>query len=615
MMGWSILTHLKRSLRRSARQGFAEYARYLQHPLTLIGFVLLLVFGIHRALLRSGIIPPVSQRHGSRIVQLLLRYGFIIALVTIVLGFGLEFFKTSHKGLRPEDVTKVTTALTNYYLRSKQQQDAAFLNSVSDEEREKTVGSIREIADLVSKSGMTLSPEMWTGLGYAYLIINDMDKGKAALLEAIHGNPSLGEANFMLAYINQIQASEYLVKGDLNHARETLKAAEEYGKAALVAHPTDRSFGDQLGFIYKQLAQEDLARNDRDSEANELQEAETQFKASLGVDPNDAGAHNGLGTVYYLSGDYDKAIAEQQEAVRLQPTYTFAWHDLALILVDKYKRDRPPDPATLHRLNDVLDRVFALQQIDGAQKLPPEHLKLLEETRTWARAEAAKLPKSTPSVVHFNVSGVGSPGQAGSIEAAITQYDKYLRSVGLSVPGGSVQINITAANDQYVSYYDPSSETIFVNVRNADNTFWPLRDYTVRALFAGARTPLAPALLAILSGLATYYPSSSQNNPNYGPDYGGHLDQFRPLSELRPDNASPDGSSIWGSICWELRTMLDRDAADALLLKAWAQMRTANPAQPDDVRFASNIVELHKASGGSQADAIRLMFARRGLKL
>ncbi len=106
-------------------QGFAEYARYLQHPLTLIGFVLLLVFGIHRALLRSGIIPPVSAQHGSRIVQLLLRYGFIIALVTIVLGFGLEFFKTSHTGLKPEDVTKVTTALTNYYIRSKQQEDAA----------------------------------------------------------------------------------------------------------------------------------------------------------------------------------------------------------------------------------------------------------------------------------------------------------------------------------------------------------------------------------------------------------------------------------------------------------------------------------------------------------
>jgi tetratricopeptide (TPR) repeat protein len=577
--------------------------------------VLLLVFGIHRALLRSGIIPPVSQQSGSRIVQLLLRYGFIIALVTIVLGFGLEFFKTSHTGLKPEDVTKVTTSLTNYYLRSKQQQDAAFLNSVSDEEREKTVGSIREIADLVTKSGMKLSPEMWTGLGYGYLIINDMDKGKAALLEAIHANPSLGEANFMLAYINQIQASEFLVKGDLNHARETLKAAEQYAKAALNDHPTDRAFADQLGFIYKQLAQEDLARNDRSSASDELQEAETQFKASLGVSADDAGAHNGLGTVYYLSGDLDKAVAEQEEAVRIIPQYTFAWHDLALMLVDKYKRDRPPHPATLGQLNEALDRVFALQQTEGAQKLPPEHLKQLEETRAWAHAEVGKLRKSSASAVHFNISGVGSPGQTSSIESAITRYDTFLRGVGFSVPGGSVQINITAANDQYVSYFDPSSETIYVNVRNADNTFWPLRDYTIRALSASLGRQPPPSLVAILSGLATYYPSSSQNSPNYGPAYGGQLDKFRPLSELRLENATSDGSSIWGSICWELRTLLERDAADALLVKAWEQMRPANPAQPDAVRFASKIVELHEASGGSKGDAIRVMFERRGLKL
>jgi tetratricopeptide (TPR) repeat protein len=596
-------------------QGFAEYARYLQHPLTLIGFVLLLVFGIHRALLRSGIIPPVSAQHGSRIVQLLLRYGFIIALVTIVLGFGLEFFKTSHTGLKPEDVTKVTTALTNYYIRSKQQEDAAYLNSVSDEERQRTATSVREIADLVAKSGMKLSPEMWTGLGYAYLVANDIDHAKASLLEAIHDNPSLAEANFMLAYINQLQASEYLLKGDLSRSRETLRAAEQYAEAARHGHEENSGIGNQLGFIYKQLAQEDLARNDRSSASDELEKAKALFQMGLGVNPNDAGAHNGLGTVYYLSGDLDKAIAEQQEAVRIQPEYTFAWHDLALILFDKYKRDRPPDPATLRRLNDALDRVFALQQTEGGQKLPPEHLKQLEETRAWARAEAAKLPKSTTSAVHFNVSGVGSPGQAGSIEAAITQYDKYLRGVGLSVPGGSVQINITAANDQYVSYYDPSSETIYVNVRNADNTFWPLRDYTVRALSASLGRQPPPSLVAILSGLATYYPSSSQNNPNYGPDYGGQLDKFHSLSELRLANASPDGSSIWGSICWELRTLLERDATDALLVKAWGQMRSANPAQPDAVRFASNIVELHKASGGSKADAIRVMFERRGLKL
>jgi tetratricopeptide (TPR) repeat protein len=371
-------------------QGFADYARYLEQPLTLIGFVLLLLFGIHRTLLRSGIIPPVSARSGSRIVQTLLRYGFIIALATIILGFALEFFKTSHKGLTPDDVSKVTTTLTNYWIRSKQQEDAVYLNSVSDEERANAAKFVGEIEAVLAKSGIKLSPEEWTGLGYAYLVANKIDQSKSALLEAVHGNSSLEQANFFLAVVNQIQASESLVKGDLPRTRELLKAAEQYGEAARHGHEESSAIGDQLGFIYKQLAQEDLARHDQKSAQEELEKARALFQMGLGVSPNDASAHNGLGTVYYLSGDFDRAIAEQEKAVSIQPEYTYAWHDLALLLVDKYQRDKPPDKATLRRLNAVLDKVFELQNTEGAQKLPPEHLQLLEQTRSWARAESGK---------------------------------------------------------------------------------------------------------------------------------------------------------------------------------------------------------------------------------
>jgi hypothetical protein len=43
---------------------------------------------------------------------------------------------------------------------------------------------------------------------------------------------------------------------------------------------------------------------------------------------------------------------------------------------------------TLRRLNVVLDKVFELQNTEGAQKLPPAHLEQLEQTRTWARAQS-----------------------------------------------------------------------------------------------------------------------------------------------------------------------------------------------------------------------------------
>ncbi len=69
---------------------FTAIAPYLTNPLSLVGYVLFLFFGVHRALIRSEIIPPVGPTTGGRIVQSILRYGLVIALVVMVLGFLLQ---------------------------------------------------------------------------------------------------------------------------------------------------------------------------------------------------------------------------------------------------------------------------------------------------------------------------------------------------------------------------------------------------------------------------------------------------------------------------------------------------------------------------------------------
>jgi hypothetical protein len=60
--------------------GFRRVARYLTHPLVLIGFVLMLVFGFQWQLIESGIIPPMPTGEAAGVVHALLRYGFWIAL-------------------------------------------------------------------------------------------------------------------------------------------------------------------------------------------------------------------------------------------------------------------------------------------------------------------------------------------------------------------------------------------------------------------------------------------------------------------------------------------------------------------------------------------------------
>jgi len=89
-------------------EGFSKIAPYLTHPLSLVGFALFLFFGIHWLLIKSGIIPPVSKSSGSLIIQALLRYGFVIALTVIVLGFSMEVWKT-HYNIKKvkEEIVKI----------------------------------------------------------------------------------------------------------------------------------------------------------------------------------------------------------------------------------------------------------------------------------------------------------------------------------------------------------------------------------------------------------------------------------------------------------------------------------------------------------------------------
>ena len=85
---------------------FAEIAPYLKHPLVLVGFLLLLFFGVQWALIKSGIIQPLGPRQGNRVVHALLRYGFIIAALIIILGFALEFSRS-----QPADLYRVRVTL------------------------------------------------------------------------------------------------------------------------------------------------------------------------------------------------------------------------------------------------------------------------------------------------------------------------------------------------------------------------------------------------------------------------------------------------------------------------------------------------------------------------
>ncbi len=73
---------------------FGKIARHLTNPLVLIGFVLMLLYGIHELLINSGLLSQVDPGESGEIIKLLLYYGFLLGLVLIPFGFGYASWKS-----------------------------------------------------------------------------------------------------------------------------------------------------------------------------------------------------------------------------------------------------------------------------------------------------------------------------------------------------------------------------------------------------------------------------------------------------------------------------------------------------------------------------------------
>lgn len=74
----------------SLGDGFERVAPFLQEPLVLIGFVVALFLGLLKLLVKGRIIPGLDPGGGFRILRLLINYGFVLALLVVLLGFILK---------------------------------------------------------------------------------------------------------------------------------------------------------------------------------------------------------------------------------------------------------------------------------------------------------------------------------------------------------------------------------------------------------------------------------------------------------------------------------------------------------------------------------------------
>jgi hypothetical protein len=74
---------------------------YLKNPLVLLGVCLFLFVGILKVLLKAKIISPLTQRQSAVVLRMFLKYGFWLAIVSMVCGVGYAGYEAQRETIRP----------------------------------------------------------------------------------------------------------------------------------------------------------------------------------------------------------------------------------------------------------------------------------------------------------------------------------------------------------------------------------------------------------------------------------------------------------------------------------------------------------------------------------
>lgn len=281
-------------------ENFKQIAPYLTNPLVLVGFVLLLFFGIHRTLLRAGIIKPLAPSAGGKAINSLLKYGFWIALVTIVLGFTLAAFRAHLEGYPriqkgQADTARLTglAAVVEGFCRHSD----ALTNSevIRDDAVRACAKAVEALAD-ISASKLTKDDAL------ARLEKGDTGGAKALFRELLERKAAEGK----VATQQAAEAARHL--GALAFFSNTRESLEAYQKS-LELDPNSREAWNHLGHL--------LDRVGRSQDADEAYSRALQIATSNNDKRAQSEAYGFLGSLRAKLGDIAHAETMLKSAVAL----------------------------------------------------------------------------------------------------------------------------------------------------------------------------------------------------------------------------------------------------------------------------------------------------------
>ncbi len=121
-----------------------------------------------------------------------------------------------------------------------------------------------------------------------------------------------------------------LQTGKLSEASRLFEEADKNLESAEEQAPEDVMVIELRGYMWKDWALISQRLQRVEDTKMYLRNAEKTFKQALDRRPT-AGAYNGLGSVYIMQGNLESAEREIRNALRLNPNYAAAKHDLKLV--------------------------------------------------------------------------------------------------------------------------------------------------------------------------------------------------------------------------------------------------------------------------------------------
>jgi hypothetical protein len=249
---------------------------------------------------------------------------------------------------------------------------------------------------------------------------------------------------------------------------------------------------------------------------------------------------------------------------------------------------------------------------------------------------SSKIESIDNKIVFIAQAGV-DPSKMKKLAQVLPGYREYLKRIGYKDLHPDEQVKVMIwQNETTASYYDPSKSLIFINRDLIDHPDVLLSTYMYSVLYsgtdAGKYLPHSDEVLTWIDigrALTDYFPASYLDSSAVYMDVDSWdlTDPLRFEGTRQPSQAGSneykcepkknrqgncERNRPWTAAFWEIRAKLGRDVFDPLLFSGWFQLR---PEEVDSGNGAPFVKKLMEADQGRHSEAIREIFARRGLEV